>query len=136
MAVIVIVRPHAQSALTTHQQARQQRPAGPHRADVRSVGAKLRLIALELLTGDVGGHPIRQEHLGFLGMRRTSPGARTSWLLPPPIGSPHAIGINAGIDRIAEQVVQRGPVDAAPFSSPLPGPPGVRTGIRMSCSTR
>jgi hypothetical protein len=120
MAVVVVNRRHAQSALAADQQARQQRTAGPYRSEtIRPVGAKLRLIALELLSSDVGWRAIRQEHLRFLGARRTSPRARASRLLASPVGRSDAIGIDAGIDRIAEQIVQRGPVGAAPFKLAL-----------------
>jgi hypothetical protein len=83
MAGIVVNRRHAQSALAADQQARQQRTARPDRAQtVRAIGAKLHLIALELLAGDVGWDPIGQKYLGFTGTRRAPPGARAARLLP------------------------------------------------------
>src|ERR1700722_11644203 len=98
MAGIVVDHRHARSALAADQQARQQRTARPDWAHtVRPVGAKLRLIALELLAGDVGGDPIGQKYLGFPGTRRTPPGTGAARLLPPPIARSHAIGVNAGI---------------------------------------
>src|ERR1700722_9735877 len=85
MAVVVVSGRHAQSAPTAYHQTRQQRRAGPHRAEmIHSVGAQLRLVAIELLAGDVGWYKIRQEHLGFAGTWRTAPGTRPPRLLPPP----------------------------------------------------
>jgi hypothetical protein len=85
MAGIVVSGCHAQSAPAAHHQARQQRGAGTHWTEIiRPVGAKLHLIALELLARNVGRHPsrltalrrigslrdpIRQEHLRLAGTR-------------------------------------------------------------------
>ena len=56
-----------------------------------------------------------QKHLGLPGARRTAPCAGPPGLLAALLYSSHAVGVNAGIDRIGEQVVQRGATDAAPF---------------------
>jgi hypothetical protein len=62
MPGIVVNRRHAQSAVAADQQARQQRTAHTGLAQtVRPVGAKLHLIALELLA-DVGRDPIGRKH--------------------------------------------------------------------------
>ena len=125
MAVIVVSGCHAQPAPAAYHQARQQRRAGPHRPQtIRSVGAKLRLIAIELHAADVGRHPIRQEYLGFACSWRTPPSARPSRLLPPPVRRAYTIGVYTGVDRIAEQIVQRRPVGAVPFKLALAGAAG------------
>src|SRR3954470_15793644 len=98
MAVVVVGCCHAQAAAATHHKARQQRGAGMCRTGMlRAVGAKLRLIAIELRAADVGSQLARQEHLRLAGTRRTSPSTRPPRLLPPPLRRAHAIGVDAGV---------------------------------------
>ena len=56
-----------------------------------------------------------QKDLGFRGARRSAPGSRPPGLLAALLDRSHAIGVDAGIDRIGEEVEQRGAIDAAPF---------------------
>ena len=79
----------------------------PDRTDLaRSIGSDLLLITLELIPADVRRHAIRQEYLSILGSGRSPSRARPSGLVAPPVDRPDAIDIDAGVDRIAEQIPQ------------------------------
>ncbi len=126
MAGVVVRGRHAQAAPAAHDQPGEQRGAGANgTAFARPIGADLLLIALELLPGDVGWQAIGQEHLGILRARRSSPAARVAGLMTAPVDRPDPIDVDAGVDRIAEQIPKRESARSAPFqlalaqSSPL-----------------
>ena len=87
-------------------------PAGP-------VRLQLRQVALILIPGDVGRHPIGQDDGGVVQMGRSPPGPGTAGLLPAPVDRAQAVDVGAGIDRVGEQVLQRGPAGPAPFQLAL-----------------
>src|SRR5208283_6165178 len=98
---------------------------GPYRTPfVRPIGADLFLIALELLPGDVGRQAIGQKDLGALRTWRASSAARSAGLLTPPVDRANPIDVDAGIDRIAEQIPQRRPTGPAPLQLALARSPG------------
>src|ERR1700675_2774097 len=120
MAGVVVRGRHAQAAPAAHDQPGEQCGAGACGTPfARSIGADLLLIALELLPGYVGWQTIGQEHLGILPARRSSPAARVTGLMTTPVDRPAPIDVDAGIDRIAEQIPKRGSTRSAPFQFAL-----------------
>ena len=102
---IVIRGRHAQSALAAYDQSAEQRGARPRRTELaRPIGADLFLITRELIPADVGRHAIGQEDLGALQTRRPSSAARSAGLVATPIDRSDPINVDAGIDRITEQI--------------------------------
>ena len=103
VAGVVIRGHHAQAAPAAHDQSREQRGAGAYRTSfVRPIGANLFLIALKLLPTDIGWQAIGQEDLGIPRARRSSSAARPAGLVTAPVDRTDPIGVDAGIDRIAE----------------------------------
>jgi hypothetical protein len=125
MAGVVVRGRHAQAAPAAHDHPGEQRDAGACGTPfARPIGADLFLIALELLPGDVGRQAIGQEDLGILRARRASSAARVTGLMTAPVDRPDPINVDAGIDRIAEQIPERRPTRSAPFQFALARSPG------------
>jgi len=123
MAVVVVPRVHAQPAAATDQHTREQRAAGARGTVApRHVQLHLGPNTLILLPGDVGRKAIRQKHFGCFHAGGATAGARATRLLWPSVPRPHSIDIRASINRIGEQIVQRGSVDAMPFQLALARP--------------
>jgi hypothetical protein len=73
MAVVVVLRQHAQTAAAADQQAGEKRASRLRRPAARRLGGlQLRLIALIALEADVGGQLIVQENFGLSGARRSA----------------------------------------------------------------
>ncbi len=120
MAVVIVLRQHAQTATAADQHAREKRASVPHRpAARRLVGLQLRLIALIALEADVAGQPIVQEDFGLFGARRSASRSGTAGLLPSPLDRTHAVSVDACIDRIGEEIEQGGATGAPPFQLAL-----------------
>ena len=120
MAVVVVLRQHAQTAAAADQHAREKRASSPHRpAARRLVGLQLRLIALIALEADVAGQPIVQKDFGLVGARRSASRSRTAGLLPSPLDRTHAVSVDARIDRIGEEIEQGRATGAPPFQLAL-----------------
>ena len=116
MAVVVVLGEHAQAAATADEQAGEKGRSRPRRAaPCGSVGLQLRLVAPIALEADVGRQTIVQEDFRLARARRSTSRSRPPGLLTPFVHGAHAVGVDARVDRIGEQVQQRRAIDAPPF---------------------
>ena len=116
MAVIVVLGLHAQAAAAADKHAGEKGRSRPRRAaPCGPVALQLRLVAPIALEADVGRQTIVQEHFRLASARRSASRSRSSGLLTALLHSPHPIGVDAGINRIGEQVKQSRAIDASPF---------------------
>ena len=119
-SVVVILRHHAQAAAAADNQPGQQRLSGARHAGIRRfVRAQLHLIALILLPADIGRHAVRKKYFGILDAEGTTTCAGAARLLSSAVDRPTTIHIDAGVNRIGEQIVQRDAVDTAPLELTL-----------------
>ena len=102
-------------AATAHETPRQQGRSLTHNtAGLGGVGGELVQIPFVLRPADVGRQAVLEQHLPVFGSGNRASGCRSPGLAAAWIGGTTTVGVGAGIDRVAQQVAERGAVRAAP----------------------